>query len=216
MWALVLGTAPILAEVVAESAIPSYGAFMNQPVPRMWSGIVLYPVMWIGLGTAGLRRLRSRGVERAPGGPPRDSLRAGARDHHPSLIAIPFTTLFLFLYDQRVEPLVEILSGRRQLDSDRPGGGGSRRAAGQAASAFRCRRSTFLPPEPYDAKRVLAALIDDTRNAHTVTTLSERLTSEIDRALHVDRSASLSRIAAPAALSVSTTAPISSRPMRRS
>ena len=114
VWALVLGTGPILAQAVAESAIASYGTLMSQPLPRMWSGLISIP----SCGPASARR-RMRSM---PGRCSRyaclvrGAIRyALARATILTLVAVPFTVLFWFLYDQRGQPLAEILSGRRQL-----------------------------------------------------------------------------------------------------
>ena len=183
VWALVLGTGPILAQVVLESAIPAYGAFMNQHIPRMWSGALLYPVLWTGLATAAYavyagEVLSVRLVVR------RAIRYALARGTILGLVAIPFAAVFWIVYQERDQPLAAMLSGQRQLVL--------LGLVSLGLVLLRVRRRLLdgldrrFFREQYDARRILGRLIDDTRNAPSVDALADRLAVEIDRALHVD------------------------------
>jgi hypothetical protein len=182
-WSLVFGTAPILAQVILESVVPQYGAFMAAPTPRMWSGIVLYSLLWAGLATAAYavhagEVLSVRLVVR------RAIRYALARGTILGLVAIPFTVAFWFVFQERGRPLAELLAGRRQLILIVLFGVGlillrMRRRLLEALD-----RRFFR--EQYDARQILAALIDEARKAVSIEALASRLAFEIDRALHVD------------------------------
>ena len=183
VWALVLGTGPILAQVVLESAIPAYGTFMNQHASRMWSGAILYPVLWTGLATAAYavyagEVLSVRLVIR------RAIRYALARGTIVGLMAIPFAAVFWIVYQERDQPLAALLGGQRQLVL--------LALVSLGLILLRVRRPLLdsldrrFFREQYDARRILGRLIDDTRKAPSVDALADRLAVEIDRALHVE------------------------------
>lgn len=181
-FGLVLGSAPMLLEASAEFLIPPYGRFMSQPVPRLWSGIILYPLLYLGLGTAAYsvymrQALSVRLVVRK-------AVRyAFARATLMGLLLAPFLLLLWVIALERDKPLSDLLTGPQQMT-----------LVGLAASAaflLRVRRPLLSAldrrffREQYDTRQILASLIDSGLSATSFDLLADHLVSEIDRALHV-------------------------------
>lgn len=179
---LILGTAPMLLEASAEFMIPSYGRFMAQPVPRLWSGIILYPLLYLGLGIAAYsvymrQALSVRLVVR------KAARYAFARATLTALIVAPFMLLLWVIVLERDQPLADLLAGPRQMTLVA--------LALLAALLLRVRRPLLSSldrrffREQYDTRQVLASLIDSGRSATSFDLLADHLVTEIDRALHV-------------------------------
>jgi eukaryotic-like serine/threonine-protein kinase len=179
---LVLGSVPILTQAAAESFIAPYGRFMSQPTPRFWSGVVLYPLLYSGYAVAAYsvyvgQVLSVRLVVR------RAVRYAFARATLVGLMLVPFLLLSWIVYQQRDEPLSRLLTGSRQVIL-------LALVAG-AALLLRLRRRLLSAldrhffREQYDARHILASLIQSGRSAASLEDLAQRLSAEINRALHV-------------------------------
>jgi hypothetical protein len=185
---LVVGAGPMLAEALLEMLIPPFARFMSQPGVRQAAGLVLFPLLISVPFTTGYavfvdQVLSVRLVVRR-------ALRyALARATLVGLLAVPFTMLAWFLYENRDRPLASLLSGPA------PFGLTSLVAAGLALLGARRRLFTMLDRrffrEQYDARRILTDLVEQSREATSVPALARLLTREIDRALHLDRAAVL-------------------------
>ena len=179
---LVLGSAPILMQAAAESFIAPYGRFMSQPTPRFWSGVVLYPLLYSGYAVAAYsvyvgHVLSVRLVVR------RAVRYAFARATLIGLMLVPFLLLSALVYQHRDEPLRSLLTGSRQVVL-------LTLVAG-AAVLLRVRRPLLSAldrhffREQYDARHILASLIQSGRSAASLEDLAQHLAEEINRALHV-------------------------------
>ncbi len=179
---LVIGTGPILTQAIAESVIPGYGPFMEQPTPRFWSLVVFYPLLYGGLALAAYSvyvgqvlsvRLVVRKAVRY----------AFARATLVGLVLIPFLLLTWLVYLHRDEPLRALLTGPPQLMLLTLVSG--------AAFLLQVRRPLLSAldrrffREQYDARQILRSLIESGRSATSLDVLAEHMASEISRALHV-------------------------------
>lgn len=185
---LVVGAGPILAEALLEMLIPPFARFMSQPRVRQAAGLVLFPLLISVPFTTGYavfvdQVLSVRLVIRR-------ALRyALARATLVGLLAVPFTLLLWFLYENRDRPIAALLDGPTPFVL------ASLVAAGLALLALRRRLFVLLDRrffrEQYDARRILTDLVEQSREAASVPALARLLTREIDRALHLDRVAVL-------------------------
>lgn len=179
---LVIGSAPMLIEASAEFLIAPYGRFMSQPVPRLWSGIILYPLLYLGLGIAAYsvymkQALSVRLVVRK-------AVRyAFARATLTGLLVAPFLLLLWVLILERDKPIGELLTGQRQVTFIA--------LTIVAALLLRVRRPLLQAldrrffREQYDTRQILASIIDSRRSATSFDLLADHYVTEIDRALHV-------------------------------
>lgn len=181
---LVLGTGPVLIEVLLELLVPPFAAFMSRPDVRRTAGLIVYPLLIstpISTGYAVLvdQVLSIRLVVRA-------AIRyALARATILAICAVPFLLLLLIVWSARHGGVPALLTEGRVLALSALLIGGLvllryRRTLRRAVD-----RQFFR--EQYDARAILGALIQESRSAHNLSELASRLTQEIDRALHVDR-----------------------------
>lgn len=179
---LVLGTAPVLAEAAAENVFPVYDTFMSGPTALFWKGIVLYPLLFSGLAVAAYSvyvgqvlsvRLVVRKAVRY----------AFARASLIVLVLAPFLLLSRLMYLHRAEPLGTLLTGPSQIALFALVVGAALILATRRRLLEALDRRFFR--EQYDARLILADLIESGRSAKSLDVLAAHVTSEIDRALHV-------------------------------
>lgn len=181
---LVLGTGPVLVEVLLELLVPPFAAFMSRPEVRRTTGLIVYPLLIstpVSTGYAVLvdQVLSIRLVVRA-------AIRyALARATILAICAVPFLVLVWMAWGARQDTMVTRLTEGRVLAVSALLLGGLlllryRRSLRRAVD-----RQFFR--EQYDARAILGALIQESRSAQSLSELTSRLTQEIDRALHVER-----------------------------
>ena len=179
---LIVGSIPINLDVLLESLIPAFARRMADPDARMISGFVVYPfLLSIPLTTAyavlvqralDVRLVVRRALQYALG---RYGLLA--------LTAIPFAALMGYFYYHRAQPLTSALAGWRAF--------GLLALLAAGLGMLRARRPLFEAldrrffREQYDARTILAGLVDRSRVCATPEELATLLQSEIDRALHL-------------------------------
>jgi hypothetical protein len=187
---LVLGAVPMLLDELLETFVPAFRVRVSKPVARAISGIIVYPpLLSIPFVTAYVvlvdQVLDVRVVIR------KALQYALARYTALALVVLPLVLLGVYVYGRRGETLGSMLSGTRPLVL------GGIALVGVVAFRMRTRvleridRRFFR--EQYDAEVILEGLIERCRATRTVDELSTLLTSEIDRALHIESSAVLVR-----------------------
>jgi hypothetical protein len=181
---LVLGTGPVLIEVLLELLVPPFAAFMSRPEVRQVAGVIVYTLLIstpVSTGYAVLvdQVLSIRLVVRA-------AIRyALARFTILAICAIPFLLLLLMMWSARHDGVAALLteSGMWRLSALLIGG--------LLLLRYRRRLRTAVDRqffrEQYDARTILGALIQESRGARSLADFTSGLTAEIDRALHVDR-----------------------------
>ena len=180
---LILGFVPMAGDVLLEFAIPSFGAWMNRPDVRPWSGLIFYPLLLSVPLTTGYavvvdQVLSVRLVVR------RAIRYALARASIVGLLVVPFAISLWYLYSHRNEPVRALLQGPRPLVL------GALLGVGATLLLLRRELLTGLDRhffrEQYDAQVILRELIDESRTATSVERLATRIERELDRALHLD------------------------------
>lgn len=179
---LLLGTGPILLEVLAEAFIPPFRRMMEDPANVRLSFIIVYAT----LGVAPLVTAYSVLVDRVI--PLSVFLRAAlryalARYTIVCAMAVPFATLAWYGYTHQQNTIAQLISGSGPL---------TLLLLGTAATmtlllrdrVFRALDKRFFR-EDYDARQILARLADETRKPTGLAELASHVTSEIDRALHL-------------------------------
>ncbi len=182
LTALAVGIGPITIEIAMEALIPGYYEFVTTPAVHFYYSLVLYPLIIFepfGIAYAVLvhrvldiKLLIRRAVQYAL-----------ARDTVLVLAAAPFAGLAWYIYTQRHQTVSDLLSGRGLLISA---------VALLALVLLRLRRRMLdaidrgFFHEQYDARRVLTALVKQSRGAATEAELAALLRNEIDRALHLE------------------------------
>lgn len=110
-----------------------------------------------------------------------------------AMAAVPFVLLVTVIYQRRTATVQELLTGADALWIGVSGG--------LAAVAWRTHPKVLgaidrrFFREQYDTRRILAALVDAVQRAPSADAVTELLTAEVDKALHLDRVAVL--VAAP-------------------
>jgi hypothetical protein len=180
---LLLGTAPILLEVLAEAFIPPFRRVMQDPAHVRLSFIVVYTT----LGAAPFVTAYSVLVDRVI--PLSVFLRAAlryalARYTVVAAMAVPFAALAWYGYTHQTDTIAELVSGSGPL---------TLLLLGTAATLTLLLRDRVLHGldkrffrEEYDARRILARLADETRKPTSLAELASHVTGEIDRALHLN------------------------------
>ena len=180
---LVVGTAPILIDLLLEAFVPPFRRWVSQDTPRLVSGIIVFPfLLSIPVTTAYSvlvnKVLDIRVVIRA-------ALKyALARYSVVGLTALPFVGLVSYLYARRTQSLAQLLTGTGALLLIG--------ALVLALTLARYRRRLLEAidrrffREQYDARIVLTELVRKTRSAGDVEGLGSLFLREIDRALHLD------------------------------
>ncbi|HET7216821.1 MAG TPA: serine/threonine-protein kinase [Vicinamibacterales bacterium] len=185
---IVAGTMPMVVHVLLATAIHRYAVFANEPANSRMLGIVLtaFSLIIPAATTYAVvvdQVLEVRFVIRS-------AVRyALARYTVIALVAVLVAGLVFIAYGNRNRPIGEILSDSPWVI-----------VALAAAAAVLVWRRTILDAidrrffrEQYDARRILVDLVDMTQKAHTARDIVSLITSEIDRALHLERIALLVR-----------------------
>jgi hypothetical protein len=184
----VVGTAPMLLEVLAEILVPPFKRFMDRPTAERVVAFILYPLtlstpLTTAYAVVTTQVLDVRLIVR------RAIRYALARATVFALVAVPFMLLVWYILQHQGLSLGQLLSGPQAFAF------GGLTALGLAMIALRRRLLEQLDRrffrEQYDAQRTLATLMDQSRRADTVRGLVALLDGEIDRALHLDAVATL-------------------------
>lgn len=178
------GGAPLLVDALLEALIPPFSALMSRPLPRLLSGLVIYPALLsIPVSTAysvlvnqvlDVRVVIRRAVSYAL-----------ARLSLLTASVLPFAGVAWYLYGQRDETLIDLLSGPAGLVVL------AVTTVGVVATRYRRHLLDALDRrffrEQYDAKRVLTEMVQGTRSTADLPELGALLRTGIDRALHLER-----------------------------
>ena len=182
VFGLLLGTGPILLEVLLELLVPPFAAYMSQPEVRSRAGLIVYPLLIstpIATGYAVLvdQVLSLRLVLRA-------AIRyALARATVLGLTAGPFVVLLWVAWTSRHD-------GAALLEEGRVLALGALLCGGLVLLRVRHRLLLELDRqffrEQYDSRAILGGLVHQSRAARNLAELAAHLTHDIDRALHVE------------------------------
>jgi hypothetical protein len=180
---LVLGLAPMTIEILLEALVPPFARWMSQPWARRIGAAILFPcLLSVPLTTSysvlvdhvlDVRLVIRKALRYALA---RYSVLVGA--------TVPFAVLVSYLYLNRDETLVGLLSGVGTVVLL------IITSIGFAAVPLRRKilaaidRKFFR--EQYDAQRILARLVDESRDVSSPDQLVALLGNEIDHALHLD------------------------------
>ena len=187
--ALVLGWSPVSLQILLESTIPAYYAFLERPSVRLAYSLIIYPTLLaIPVGTTysvlvdhvlGVRLVVRKAVRYAL-----------ARYFVMFLVALPVLWLAWYVYAYRHLTIVEILRSRGPLIIA---------ATGAAVLLLRTRRRLLTAidrrffRDQYRAHQALNALVHESQTAGSVLELTRLVRQNIDAALHVDSVALLIR-----------------------
>jgi hypothetical protein len=180
---LLVGTGPILVEVLLELLVPPFGAYMSQPAVRAAAGLIVYPLLIsipISTGYAVVvdQVLSVRLVVRT-------AIRyALARATIVGLCAVPFVLLLWLAWTAREGGAASLAGEGRVFALGALVLGGLLLLRARQSLLVAVDRQFFR--EQYDSRAILGALVHQSRGAHTLTELAGHLTREIDRALHVE------------------------------
>jgi hypothetical protein len=183
VWGFLLGAAPILLTLIADSAVPGFVEFMKIPRNRLLGAFIIYPALLsIPLTTAYAvmvhRVLDVRLIVRSA------IQYTLARYSVIAISAIPFLFLIGYAYQHRQEPLDTLVAGSRVIALIAAVSIGTLiyRHRQQALRAID--RRFFR--EQYDAHRILTELVSNARQASGLDQMIEALSTELDRALHLE------------------------------
>jgi hypothetical protein len=184
---LVLGSAPLLLDILAGAFVPSFRAYTKDPAHRLVvAQIIALAILLLPAVTAYAvvveRLLETRFIVRMA------IQYALARYTVFAVMAVPAAALVLYLYTQRQRPLAEILG------SASPGAWVSLVAVALLgwlrAPILRAIDRRFFR-EQHDARDILVSLTDSTRRATSLEQMATLVRGEIDRAFHVEHVAVL-------------------------
>jgi eukaryotic-like serine/threonine-protein kinase len=181
---LIAGSAPIMIDVLLEMLVPAFGRLMSHPRARWWSGAIVFPCL-IAIPFATAYAVVVHQVLDVTLVVRKALQYALARYTVIAASAVPFLGLAWFLFERRNLPLTSILSGPAPIALI------LLTAAGMATLRVRRRMLDGIDRrffrEEYDSRIILSALVEQSRAAETIPALSNLLTAEIERALHVRR-----------------------------
>jgi hypothetical protein len=181
---LTAGSAPFVVQVLLETTIPAYYAFIHPAYERIVGSLLFAALGVIPLVTA-YSVLFDRVVD------VKVVLRAAlqyALARYTILVAaaLPFAALLVVIYRERSQPLVAFVSGARPLLL-----GGTAIAAFLALRA-RHRLIALLDRryfrEPYDTRQLIDRIMTDALHAATADDLEARLRDALGRAMHAEAS----------------------------
>ena len=184
LLALILGFGPITLLVAGEVLFPAFASFMARPLPSALAGLVVFPCLAaLPLVTAYLVQVRrvlgARVVVR------RTVQYALAKTTLAVLVALPFSALLFFVYRQRQQTLLDLVSGPPFL--------ALLGLTSLAAVAFVAQRplARFIDRrffrEHHDTHQILANLLEALSWVDNQEELAALIRRDTDRALHLDR-----------------------------
>ena len=181
---LLIGSLPTLVLVFVELAVPSLGRQLAEPAARQLSGFIIHPLLLSIPVTTGYsvivhRVLDVRFVVR------KAIQYAFARYTLLGLLTVPAFFLLAYVYLFRQSTVAELLSGPRPLILSAIALLGALALSLRRPLLDRLDRRYFR--EQYDARRILAGLIERSRSATELETFAAGVAGEICDALHLDR-----------------------------
>ncbi len=190
---LVVGSAPMLVDVLLEAFVPPFAEWVSEPGRRWASGLLLYALLLVVPVATAYAVLVEQALDVRL--VVRKALQyALVRYVTVAMLGVPFVAAAGYVYWHRTSSVAELLTG---------GGLAVLAATGAAAWAvWRSGRRLFDAidrryfREQYDARQILAGIVERSRRAGSVDALGALVVGEIDRALHVETVALL--VAEPA------------------
>ncbi len=178
---LAVGLAPVLVVNGLAWLIPAFGSWAQQPGSIRKIGLVVYPAVLvspliIAYSVLVEHALDVRLVVR------KAIQYALVRYSLATLVAIPFGVLTVFLYINRSRTLSEVFSGGAAIALLSAALLSLAALAGRRAMARAIDRRFFR--EEYDARQVLAGLVNASQRARDGAALGDMMVREIHRALH--------------------------------
>ncbi len=185
-----IGFVPMLLALLLEAFVPPFARAVRNPDTRRTVGLFLRMLLIVVPATTAYSVLRDQVLD------VRLYLRkaiqyALTRYALLAVATVPFLILAGYVYVNRQETVVELLSGSRL---------GLALAGTTGLLGLRVRRRLSVTidrrffREQYDAKQILAELVDRGRETRTADELGRLLESEINRALHLESIAVLQRV----------------------
>ena len=175
---LIVGIAPTIIWVFLSASVPHF----KDAVPLRSAAWLIYPTLLSTPFTTAYAVLVHRAlnvsliIRRA-------IQYAFARYSVMALVAIPAAVLIVLVYRQRHQNMIELVQGSSGMLLLALVGFVMLVALGQRGLLERIDRRFFR--EQYDARQILNTLIETCRRAPTRAELAERLSAEVDRALHL-------------------------------
>ncbi len=180
---LVVGSAPLLLDVLLEVLVPPFGRWMSEPGRRLASGVVVYPFLVSVPFTTAYAVLVDQALDVRL--VVRKALQyALVRYAALAMFAGPFAGAALYLYWHRAATIAALLGGRGLVVL---GGTAAAAWAGvrYAPRVFdRIDRRFFR--EQYDARWILSAIVARSGEVGSVEELAALVTREVDHALHLE------------------------------
>src|SRR5262245_32111244 len=174
---------PMMVEVILEVLFPAFKAWMNIPPARQWGGVILYPFLLSVPATTTYSVLVNRVLDVKL--IVRQALQyALARYSVLTMTALPFGGIVLYLYKHRNNTISELVSGAPFFV-----------LAGATLvglSAIWLRQKVFniidrkYFRDQYDARTIMANLVEKSRFTSGLQELATLLAAEIDQALHLE------------------------------
>ena len=181
---MLAGGAPMMIDVALESFIPAFARFMNQPTPRMLSGVICYSALlsvpwttgyavWVG-HVMDVRLVVRKAIQYGL-----------ARITILCAVVLPVAGLGYLLYQRRDLTLGELLTGTQSLTLAA--------VTLMCIALFRARKplndalDRHFFREQYDSREVLARIADRARSTDDGITFAAFVETEIDRSIHAER-----------------------------
>src|SRR5262245_4112665 len=180
---LAIGSLPMMVEVILEVLFPAFKAWMNIPPARQWGGMILYPLLLSVPVTTAYSVLVNRVLDVKL--IVRQALQyALARYSVLAMTALPFGGIVLYLYKHRNKTISDLLSGVPFFVLTG--------ATIVGLLAIRLRQKVFniidrkYFRDQYDARTIMANLVERSRITSSIQELAALLAAEIDQALHLE------------------------------
>lgn len=185
---LVVGAAPLLVDVLLEAFVPPFARWVAHPARRQATGLILYGLLLVVPVATAYAVLVEQALDVRL--VVRKALQyALVRYAAVAMLGVPFAAAAMYLYRHRSSSVADLLTGDGLVVF-----GGT---AAVAWAGWRSGRRVFdaidrrFFREQYDARQILAGIVERSRRAASLDALGALVTSEIDRALHVERVALL-------------------------